>query len=209
MVQIVSGGAMGFDAGLYIPPPPETVHYLQNTMGSYLQRLGEPARNFYQNVSDRVTGYDYERLGYMMQAVGRAVDGMWMDDVIQPLYDIGHFQHAPQTMVRWLMAEPTIRQMYHDGEAEGYGERYKDTSPGMVGEDHHDWQVVNNGVYKEDEDGMDYEVDYFYDSNPQYDPEYDSLNVNDVANIMMSWKSMAAFAEARRADPTSKWNGQL
>ena len=209
MVQIVSGGAVGFDAGLYIPPTPATVGYLQNSMNTYFQRLGEPARQFYDSIADKVASYDYEKLGYMVQAVGRSVGSMWLDNIIQPLHDIGHIQHAPQVMVRWLMAEPTIRTMYHNGEAEGYGERYYDASPNQIGVDHHDWQVVNDGVFFTDEDGDDYTVDYYYDSNPQYDEEYDSLNVNDVANIMCSWTHMAAYATAKRDDPTSKWNGQL
>ena len=209
MVQIVSTGAVGFDAGVFIPPPPDTVQYLQQTADSYLQRLGQPAMNLYQNISDKIAAFDYERLGYMMQAVGRTVDNMWMDNVIQPLYDIGHMQHAPQVMVRWLMAEPNIRQLYHNGEAEGYGERYFDRQPDVIGAEHHDWQVVNDGVMFVDDAGEDYSVDYFYDSNPQYDPEYDALNVNDVANIMCSWTHMAEFARAKRDDPTSKWNGQL
>lgn len=209
MVQIVSGGAVGFDAGVYMPPPPDTVNYLQNTMNQYMGMLGAPARQFYDTIADRVTSYDYEKLAYMAQAVVRNVEGMWMDNRIQPLYDIGHFQQAPQVMVRWLMAEPTIRKLYHNGEAEGYGENYVDNCPGMIGEDHHDWQVVNDGIMFEDDDGEDYSTEYFYESNPQYDPEYDSLNINDVANIMCSWTHMAEYARQKRDDPTSKWNAQL
>lgn len=209
MVQIVSGGVAAFDANVYVPPQPDTVEYLQTTMNNYFHRLGEPARQLYQTVADRITGYDYEKLGYMMQAVGRTVQNMWMDNVIQPLYEVGQMQHAPQVMVRWLMAEPTIRQLYHNGEAEGYGDRYVDYSPGLIGEEHLDWQIVNDGVIHEDEEGVDYCVDYFYDSDPRYDPEYDNLNVNDVANIMRTWTHMAAYAEAKLEDPTSKWNAQL
>lgn len=209
MVAYAQGGHVGFDAGVYVPPPPETVNYLQATMDNYRSRLGGSAQNLYQSVVHQVASFDYEKLAYMAQAVVRTVNGMWMDNVIQPLWEIGHFQQAPQVMVRWLMAEPTIRQLYHNGEAEGYGDRYIDISPGVVGAQHHEWQIVNDGMYSTDEDGSDVSTEYFYDSNPQYDPEFDELNVNDAANIMRSWTHMAEFARAKRDDPTSKWNSQL
>lgn len=209
MVQIVDGGSVVFDADIYVPPSNETINYLQSVRENYQNRLATGARDFYGSIVERVTGYDYDKLKYMAQAVVRTVDNMWMDDVIQPLYEIGHYQHAPQQMVRWLMAEPNIRQLYHNGEAEGYGERYVDANPGMIGEDHHDWQVVMDGVVEEDEDGHDMSTEYFYESNPQYDPEFDELNINDTANIMRSWAYMAEYALAKREDPTSKWNAQL
>lgn len=209
MVNIVSSGAVGFDAGVYVPPAPETVGFIQQNMNRFREQLMAPAQNLYATYTDKVSSFDYQQLGYMLQAVGRTVDSMWMDNVIQPLHQIGHLQHAPQVMVRWLMAEPTYRQLYHNGEAEGYGERYYDRSPNDIGQTHHDWQVVMDGVVETDEDGIDYSTDYFYDSNPQYDPEYDELNVNDTANIIRSWQAMAAFASAKKDDPGSAWNGQL
>lgn len=209
MVQVISGGSVGFDAGVYIPPPPSTVQYLQTTMNNYHGRLDGIGQNMYQSVVDKIASFNYEQLGYMAQAVSRTVVGMWMDDRIQPLTTIGQFQHPPQTMVRWLMAEPTIRQIYHNGEAEGYGDRYRDSQPACIGEDHHDWQIVNDGMFGEDEDGNDVTTEYFYDSNPQYDPEFDELNIHDTTNIMRSWAHMAAFAKAKRDDPTSAYNSRL
>lgn len=208
MANFHSGGTMGFDAGVYIPPPPDTVSYLQQTANNFHGRLDGFAANMYQSMADKIASFNYENLAYMAQAVYRMADGLWLDNRIQPLQQIGHFQNAPQSMVRWLMAEPTIRQLYHNGEAEGYGENYIDRCPNDIGETHHDWQIVNDGVF-DTEDDMDVTNEYFYDSNPQYDPEFDELNIHDVTNIMSSWKHMAAFAKAKRDDPTSKWNGRL
>lgn len=209
MVNIVSSGSVGFDASVYVPPPPETVGYIQQNLDRFKNSLGIPAANQYASVIDRITSYDYQKLGYMLQAVGRTVENMWMDNVIQPLTQIGHLQQAPQVMVRWLMAEPTYRQLYHNGEAEGYGDRYYDRNPNNIGHTHHDWQVVNDGMFVVEDDGMDSSTEYFYDSNPQYDEEYDELNVNDCANIIGSWSHMAAAAIAKRDDPGSAWNAQL
>lgn len=209
MVNVYRGGVEAFDASMSIPPPPETVQYLHDTRQRFTSSLTHTGRYAYEAAKDKIMSFDYQKLGYIAKAIRRMGDNLWMDNVIGTLHDIGQFQHPPPIMRRWLMAEPTVRQLYHQGQVEGYGNDYIDRHPGQVGTEHYDWQVVMDGVVVEDEHGHDVSYEYFCNTDPAYDPDYDELDIVDKSNIIDAWAKMSSFIKANRDDPTSKWNAQL
>lgn len=209
MVMIRQGGHVGFDAVTNLPPPPSTIQYLQSGLERFTGYLTQGSRQLFDAAYSKIAMFDYGKLQQLAQATGRYLDNLWISNEIQPLYDIGQFQHAPPIMVRWLMAEPTIRQMYHNGEAEGYGENYVDSAPGRIGESHRDWRIVMDGMLVDDDNDGCYSVEYFPETDFEYDVDHDQLSFIDQANIMKSWRRMAHFAEMRDDDPTSPFNGKL
>lgn len=206
MARIIEGGAQMFDASVFTRPSSQTLDYMQNRVQQFTQSLAAPALQFMETVYNRIAPFDYEQLGYMLKSANHYVEGMWMTNTIQPLVDIWQFQHAPMVMQRWIMAEPTVRQMYHNGEVEGYPDTYMDMNPTPAyGEDHRDWRLVMDGVFDDDE-GF---VEYFTETDPEYDSEYDELDIIDKDNIMTTWQNIQAHIEIGEDDPTSPNNGQL
>ena len=112
MVQIVDGGSLTFDSLIYGPPHPGTQQFLSNQIQTVSTHLTDAGRQFMAGVNDM-----YERMSgstavRMLRAAGRSIRSMWQLDEIRALQTIGEFQNSPLVMQRWVMAEPTIRQMY-------------------------------------------------------------------------------------------------
>lgn len=209
MVMIRQGGHVGFDAVTNIPPAPSTLNYIQSGMDRFKNYLTDTSRNLLEVAYDKIAMFDYGKLQQLVQATGRYVDTIWLPNEIQQLYNIGQLQHAPQVMVRWLMAEPSIRTLYHRGEAEGYGDRYNDLEPNRVGEKHRDYRIVMDGMVVQDEVGEYYSTQYHPETDFEYTPDEDQLSFIDQSNIMKSWQLMKHYVDVRKEDPSSGFNAQL
>ena len=127
-----------------------------------------------------------------------------MPDQIRYLRTIGEVQHAPSSMIAMLMAEPTVRRMYHQQRVDGYSESYTDNQPGKVGEDHYDYRRVVNGVFMEEE-GEWVATTYYEDLLPGTG----ELEFLDQVDILRTWEQMRIHLMRRKEDPTSRWNSSL
>ena len=107
------------------------------------------------------------------------------------------------------MAEPTIRELYHMGQAEGYGENYIDTAKGLRGEDHLDYRLVLDGMWYEEAEGEYTHTDFLVESSPEFNPDYDTLNFIEQSSIISSWNNLAAIVNRRDDDPTSQFGAKL
>jgi hypothetical protein len=114
-------------------------------------------------------------------------------------------QNASLTMQRWIMAEPTVRTLFHKQLCDGYSDTYVDMYPGRVGEDHYDYRRVMNGVVVPHEERGGDATTYMEDLIPD-DVE---LDLNDQIDIISSWQFIQAKVAERNEDPTSKYNGTL
>ena len=209
MANLRGGGFVGFDALSSVPPPPSTVAYMQNAWNNTVSRFTQGTQDMLSYVADKIAPYNYQTLQQIAASVYNRVDSMWMDDRIQPLWDVSHFQFPPSTMVRWIMAEPTIRELYHMGQAEGYGENYIDTAKGLRGEDHLDYRLVLDGMWYEEAEGDFTRTDFLVESRPEFNPDYDTLNFIEQSSIISSWNNLAAIVNRRDDDPTSQFGAKL
>lgn len=209
MPNILEGGAALFDSMLLAPPTPSAMNYMQQTMDNFRGSINATASQFYDAVAPRVAAFDYERMQQMAQAAYRTVTNYWRHDMIQPLTTIGQLQHPPDVMIRWLMAEPTTRALYHQGQCEGYEDRYIDHMPNAIGEEHIDYMLVNDGVFHENAEYGMQATEYFAEALPEYDPDYDRLTFLDQDAILTSWEHLAHQIDLGGDDPTSKWNSEL
>lgn len=209
MVMLVGGDVETFDAMLFQPPPPHALQYMQQSANEFHMGLGQEAVNFYETVAPRIAAYDYDRMQQLAYAAYRTVDMFWTDNRIQELNTMAQFQHAPDNMVRWIMAEPSVRKLYKNHGLDGYGETYTDRHSSGIKEDHYDYMVVMDGMMVEEPDGGMSSTDYFLEAQPEYDPAYDTLSFNERVDITNSWSHIARFLELNGEDPTSKYNGHL
>lgn len=209
MATVVSGDSNLFNTFCYGDPHPGTIQYLETKIANTLSTATDAARSFFQKGAEL-----YEEF-YSSDAMRKARNGirmvrnMFAGDHIRELWEIVDFQQASPLMQRYVMAEPTIRKLYHEQRCHGYADSYVDQHPGMIGENHYDWRRVNEGmvqtVFNEEgkEDG--WKVSFYMDDLPEGEVE---LTHDQQYDILRSWDRVHAFIAADE-DPTSPEGGSL
>lgn len=204
MANFHSGGLDTFHALTFSEPHPATLSFLENMASAPSQAISDAGREFMDKAWDtyqQVSGSEAMR---RLRGAARQVASSWQRDIIRPLNTIADFQTAPNVMRRWMMAQPDIRKLYHQGRCDGYSDTYRDNQPGQIGEDHYDYRRVMNGIVEEDSDGF-YFTEYLEDI---YEGEKEFL-AEEQFDIVNSWKQMAMLVAQGEDDPTSKWNAKL
>ena len=204
MATVVYGDSEIFAHMTYGEPSPELYNYVEreyerarsNFVGA-AQVIADQSYQFYQDVrnSDAVRA---------ARAAMRRVGSLWQDDCIRNLTTYAETQNAPASMLRWIMADPNIRRHYHAGRCSGYEGRYVDLEPGKIGEDHTDYQTVNNGYVHIEEDGNWHATTY---SN-SWDEHPVELTLTEQDDIRSTWDTIRS-AEFFSVDATDRYDGSL
>lgn len=205
MAQVINGGDAAFNYLLYGEPDRGFQQHLQQYQDQVMGVLGDAGRLFAeksQAVYERFNNSEAMRLA---RAAARKVTHMFNEDAIYKLGSIGDLQQAPRRMVPYLMAEPTVRAMYHKQQVEGYGDHYIDYQPGVVGEEHLDYQAVMDGLFVDDPNDPDACVatTYLHLEDEQL------LHHDEQVDILLSWGEIRAQLKAGKSDPTSRFNASL
>ena len=177
--------------------------------------LGEMARQSMQNVTAatqqfmKTAGDVYQAVTYSdamrkARAVIRDVASTGTLDVISELNDIGRMQQARPLMQRMIMADPVIRELYHDDKINGYSGSYVDNASGVSGAEHYDYRRATDGMWLENEDGV-MQARVFYEDTGDDEP-FDALQQMD---IMRTWDHVRAAIKRGKEDPTSPENDML
>lgn len=210
MANFYDGGSTMFNALAYGAPHPSITQFLSERMENLSQMVHTAGVDFVQQARDAYERYSGDQAMRVMRAVNRAVTNFWQTDTIRPLVSIGQLQHAPLTMQRFLMAEPTTRKMYHQQRVDGYSESYVDIHPGDRGQDHYDYRRVMQGfvvVDDADEEGMEgFSATTYFDELLPDDVELDH---GQQIDILQSWDYLQAAIEKGGDDPTSRFNSAL
>lgn len=140
----------------------------------------------------------------MAEAVVRQTAHIFDENVIKQLSTLECFQTAKPVMQRWLMANPTVRQMYLDGRVEGYYESYIDAQPGLMGVNHYDYRRATNGMIQQTDEG--WSATTWWEQLAEGDVELTFFQKSDIAS---SWAAMLGLIETQEYDPTSMFNSRL
>lgn len=209
MAKILEGGRAALHALMYGDSHPGTTQYFESHRGQAFGSLTETAQRFMDNAVDRFGFMAQESTQRLIQDVRRTVNWAWHGDYIRPLRTVADLQMASPLMQRVVMAEPTIRQMYHRQQLAGYDGLYVDNQPGVVGHDHYDYQRVMHGILTEstDEEGNEaFEFTEYLEHTQDGDRK---LTFIDQLDCLRSWGSALAAIKARGKDPTSQYNASL
>lgn len=211
MAQFVSGGDLMFKSLLYgqdqLGPgqvmAQQAERFNVNSLTDAGNQFFEKAKDFYGylNSTDTIRA---------LKAAGRSIRSLWQTDEIRVLDTMGDMQHAPLSMQRWIMAEPTVRQFYHDQRIDGYSETYKDFWGDVRGEDHYDYRRVMDGIVVEDKDPETGE-DSWHSSTWMEDllPDETDLVIEEQADIIATWDLIKAKLKRSGEDPTSRYNSEV
>lgn len=204
MVAVVEGGSDVFDSLAYGRPQAGIYDFLAQRAMNLSYNLTQAGQQFVQTVKNYYTAMTESDAARLARAAGRKVRSLWDMDDIRPLFTMGDFQHAGITMQRWVMAEPSIRQAYHEQRCEGYADSYVDWEPGRVGEQHYDYRRVMNGIATIEDDGW-----YAKTFIEELLPNDRELNIDEQADILRAWREARYHLAQGKEDPTSRYNAHL
>lgn len=201
MAILVEGCNEDFNGAVYGYTSPAQLELLRSAPVESTQRLTDVGRWFVekaQQTFERVMSADVIR---SVAVAARRAATFWQRDDIRPLRTLEELQNAPNKMVRWVMANPELRSLYHRQQIDGYSERYFDREPGRVGEAHYDYRRVMDGVAVVDDEADSWQIKLYGDSD---DPN-DELTPQQKSDIGVSWEASLAHLRSKREDTTSKW----
>jgi hypothetical protein len=138
------------------------------------------------------------------RAAIRQTKNLFKADTILELKTLEELQAAQPTMQRWLMSNPTIRELYLQQRCHGFKDTYHDPNPEGLRATDYNWRRVMTGVVEETEGGDWTTTQYLEELLPDdveltHDQKVDILSTWDVANLFLS----TGF------DVTDPWGGKL
>lgn len=208
-MQVITGGARTFSALAYQNQHPENQNYfaqkLQNFTQTFGDTVGSVAGGFMSNAADLFDKFYGSEAVRLAKAAVRKVKSIWERDDIRELFGIGEIQQAKPIMQRWIMAEPTYRQMYHDQRCDGFSNSYVDMEPGVVGEAHYDYRRVMDGLLVDDEE-EGWNMTHYIEDLKEGDVD---LELDEQLTILSVWDVVAMHAKAGGEDPGSVYGDKL
>lgn len=201
---VIDDGGGLFSAMAYAQLHPNTINYLQNQLNNTFTNLSANAMQMFNHVGSVFKSFNYDDFIRTSRAAVRAIGNMWQHEGIAPLNNIGALQHASLEMQRWLMAEPMVRQMYHEQRCDGYHKTYVDNSPGVIGFMHYDYRRATNHLFMPVGETM--QANSYMETLREGDRE---LHVTEQADISIAWGAMRKALFDNKDDPTSPDNARL
>lgn len=205
MAEVMFGGPEVFHAAVYGRSNPTVYDFIGRQAEHVSNNISQAAQQFFESARGIYEQMDHSKALRRAKAASRRVQNLWQRDGIQPLTTMAALQQAGVDMQRWVMAEPSLRELYNGQQCEGFHSTYIDTFPGTVGEDHYDYRRVMDGIVQENKDFSWQATTYFEDPVPD-DVE---LTLEDQHDIMTTWRFVQAAVTRGRDDPSSPSNEPL
>lgn len=204
----VAGGVDAFNSYAYAQPTQSDMDFFERNSQTFYETMGQYGHQFFDGIRDRMQTIDFTKLREYTHAITRRVSSFWDSDTIKPLTTLSDIQFPPNQMIRWQMANPVARKLYHGKLCAGYDDKYVDLQPGVIGDDHHDFQMVMDGMEQYDSEGELYFVSY----DETFSEEENSVNylsMSERVDIIESWNVTTRLFSEMRDDPTSQYSGML
>ena len=123
---------------------------------------------------------------------------------VPTLSSIADFQQANDTMMDYMMANPTIRRYSRSQLIEGYSDKWREPDNTQVLDSDPLYQEVMSGIWDEDEHGNDVHEEFLGMDEPER-----RLHITEVVSIRNSWANCIAHILAEDEDPTSTTGARL
>lgn len=211
MATVLYGGERELNLFTAGEPHPSMLQYMRETaqqIGQYAQQSGS---QFAQGVVQAYESYySDDALRHARAALSR-VDSYFQADKITTLSTIYQIQQAQPVMQRFIMSEPTLRQMYHDGRCSGYQGSYVDPFPGQIGEDDYNYRRVMDGLLQlskptEDMPHGDAQFVIYVEELMEGDRP---LEIHEQSAITETWRNVRYALAHSLLDPSSKTGESL
>ena len=204
-VQVTFEDPKNFNYMIYGDKNPGTVNFLENQYNRISNTLTSAGQEFFNGAKSIYDSLNSAEALRLARAAVRKVGSLFQREGIRYISDLHSMQTAPLSMQRFIMAEPTVRKMYHEQCIDGYSETYIDIEPTKIGEAHYDYRRVMDGIVTEDEDGDSCWSNYI----EILDPNDRNLDITEQVDILNTWEHVAALLQMRDRDPTSSWDNKM
>lgn len=201
-------------------PPPSFYNYVNQTQQYFNNMLTDMGQKFVQSSQQLFARMDSDQAYELAKAAMRMVNTHLQEDVIYNMNSLSELQEAPDSMVRWIMAHPTLRQLHHERRIDAYGVRYTDIQPdGLYGWHHTDYAHVYQGwwipvqagtVLQDMEDPEEEDVDIYTQLviGDEEDDNLPKLLDEELVYIMRAHQLVDQAIEDGR-DPTSYYDNEI
>jgi hypothetical protein len=204
VIDVGNMGVNGFDYLIYPEQNPSTLQYLHNQLNNFSSGITDIGRQFLEQTKIAYNSINNSDVVRAAKAALRTAKGFFHPNTIRPLYNIDELQSASPVMQRWIMAEPTIRTMYHENKCDGFYDTYVDNQPTKIGNDHYDYRRVMDSIIVDTDDG--WSVTNYAEDLLDGDKE---LDFQDKAYILSTWDLMKMMLDAHDEDFTNPVGGTL
>lgn len=196
-----------FNAFIYPEKNAGGLEYLKNQFNNFTGVLTNTANSFIQSSREQFERFNSSAAIEFARNVVKSVIGKAdvTTDKITTLWEVNQFQGASLQMQRWIMANPVVREVYHDQRCDGYSDTYFDSQPKLKGEDHYDYRRVMDGMIQYDQEGEWFAKIYFEDL---LEGDRD-LTHGEKTDIAYTWSKLEYLMALGKDDPTSPEGGFL
>jgi hypothetical protein len=205
MLPASLGSSDAWNAMLYGETNQNTVSFMQNQLASARSMFNDAGQSFLRKAEAAFNLFNgSEAIDFARKTIAK-VSNFYDAPRINECITLEQFQKSSVVMQRFIMAEPSIRKLYHQQRCDGYAETYVDMHPGKIGIDHYDWRVATNSMLQFQDDGG-YVARQFPDEILEGDRR---LTFGEKVAIATTFEFLAAYAEQRTDDPTSPVGGKF
>lgn len=209
MATVVYGGELELNLLTAGDPGRETLRYVReqaDRIGDYIRRSGN---DFGRRIVDSYDRFYSDRALHRGRAAVARVNSYFSRDIIRELRSVEEIQQAGSVMQHYVMSEPVIRRMYHEGRCNGYHGSYVDEQPGRIGRADRTWRQVMSGMAQIEGPSEQYpegnfKIQIFADLSDADDEAPDQLKFHDKVAIRKVWDRARYAAQYSLLDPTSK-----
>ena len=206
MIQanVINGDSVEFDALVYPQQHPNTLGYIQNALSNIPATLMSAGKHLFESAYQKYLNLTSSEMMMRARNAIMSATNFKQENVIYPLLNVLDCQTSTITMQRWIMAESTTRQLYHEQKCDGFSDTYVDREPNKVGEDHYDFRRVMDGVVRYDEDDLICRT--YAETMLEGDRELDPF---EKISILNSWEVLRIAISQMNDDPTDPFGGKL
>lgn len=198
------GAADAFDAHVYGESHPSTIQYLSNQVSNISDTITGAGRQFIERSKQAFEHFNGSNAINFARKVVQSVKNVFNTKHVVKLWELDDMQKASMVMQRWIMANPSVRDLYHRQQLDGYSDTYIDIHGSVTKEDHYDYRRVMNGVMVETPDDW-YSKEYL---DEILDGDRELLHEEQV-DIIHTWNAMDLILALGQEDPTSPSGGSL
>lgn len=205
-MQIIHGGLDTWDALTYGEQNPNNINYFRKEVQNFGNTLTNIGQSFFSNAQELFDRFNGSRAIQLLRQATKATQSLFQPNIVKPLSTIDEMQNATLIMQRWIMANPVVRQSYHEQKCDGYSDTYLDAHPGDIRETHYDYRRVMDGMVIVNEETDEWKVKFYPDDIYENDRE---LIHGEKVDILHSWDIIEMFMKAGDKDPTSQYGTSL
>jgi hypothetical protein len=138
-----------FDFGLFPDQNPMNEQFFIRQFEQLSHNVSDISRQYYDFAKKSFDDFVDSGIMRTIRAAQATAKNWFHPNSIVMLETIEELQAAQPMMQRYMMANPTIRTLYHRQLCNGFSDSYKDMYPGVIGETHQDYRKVMTGAIQD------------------------------------------------------------